>query len=207
MTAPSNTGGEGEGGTKPPESGTGGGNTPPSTGSTGSGTGSTPPSWDAADEWRGLAEELGLTPAQVKERLGHARTWEQRAKDNRQAATQAQTLAEQVEAMRKESADRDQRDLERSMRSARTELIAALVDSDGPGLSRVDAVAAIEDIDTGRLLKDGEPDETKIASVAARLAKVAGRPVPDRDQGAGNGTENGPVNMSSWLRAQGSRGR
>jgi hypothetical protein len=207
MSTPGNTGGTGEGA---PDSGpgTGGGNGAPPEGNSGSGTGAAPPEWDAATEWRALADELGITPAQVKERLGHARTWEQRAKDNRQAATKAQTLEQQVEQMRKDAADRDARDLDRSMRSARSDLIAALVDPDGPGLARVDAIAAIEDIDPGRLLNEGEPDETKIAAVAARLAKVAGRPTPDRDQGAGNGEAgNGPVNMSTWLRASSGRGR
>ena len=200
--------------TNPGNPGTGDAGGQPGTGSTGGGapqgnggpaTG-TPPadSWADADAWKALAEEFGETPDQVRARLQHARQWEDRAKSNRTKAQQADTLAGEVEQLRKAQADRDAADLSRSLRTAGTELRAALVER---GLTREDAAEAIEDIDRARLLKDGEPDDAAIAKVADRLAKVAGRPTPDPDQGKGAGTGgDGKADMNSWVRDK-ARGR
>lgn len=203
MTTPGSNGGDQQGqqgtgtGTEPNAAGQGQGQQAPATG-TAPDT-STSDSW-SADEWRAFAQEIGMTPAQLKDRLGHARTWEKRAKDNADGARKAQSLEQQLEEIRREQADRDLRDLARAQRTATTELRAALV---GMGLSDADAREAIELIDADKLLKDGEPDEKAIEKVARSLGKVTGRATPDRDQGAGgqNGST-GPQSMSSWVQAR-----
>src|SRR5687768_14135059 len=62
--------------------------------------------WSAQD-WKDFAEESGLSVAEVKKRLEHSRTWEQRAKDNKTAADQAKTLQEQLDEMQRSLAERD----------------------------------------------------------------------------------------------------
>lgn len=202
MTTPGSNGGDQQG--QGAETATGSEGTTQGQGQQGSGTGTAPDtstsdSW-SADEWRAFAAEVGLTPAQVRDKLGHARKWEGRAKDNAQAAQKAQSLEQQLEAIRREQADRDLRDLARAQRTATTELRAHLV---GLGLSDADAREAIELIDPDKLLTDGEPDEKAIQKVARSLGKVTGRATPDRDQGAGgqNGST-GPQSMSSWVQAR-----
>jgi hypothetical protein len=202
VTTPDSTGGDQQG--QSTGSGTGSEGTGQGQGQQGSGTGTAPDtsqsdSW-SADEWRAFAQEVGLTPAQVRDRLGHARTWEKRAKDNGTAAQRAQTLEQQLEQLRQESADRDLRDLARATRTATTELRAQLV---GMGLDESDAREAIDLIDKDQLIKDGEPDDQAITKAAKRLARVAGRVTPDRDQGAGgqnNGT--GQLSMGDWVRSR-----
>jgi hypothetical protein len=199
MTTPGNTGGSGDGGNGG-NPGTGTGSTQdPQGGSTGTGT---PPAddWTDRDAWRSLAEEMGISASEVKQKLEHARTWESRAKANGKAATEAQTLAEQVSEMRKALADRDAQDIARSERLAVTELRSSLAES---GLDRSEISEALELVDSSRLLKDNEPDEKAIAAMAKRLAKLAGRAQPDRDQGAGGGQNGGGgLSMNDWVRGQ-----
>jgi hypothetical protein len=200
VTTPDNSGNDQQG--QGTGSGTGQDSTTQGQGQQGSGTGSAPDTSDAdnwsAEEWRAFATEIGLSPAQVKERLGNARTWEKRAKENREGAQKASSLEQQLEELRREQADRDLRDLARATRTATTELRAELV---GLGLSDADAREAIELIDKDQLIKDGEPDEKAISTVAKRLAKVSGRVTPDRDQGQGGGGQNGSgaSSMNTWV--------
>lgn len=200
MTTPDNSGTDQQG------QGTGSGTETDGTaqrqGQQGSGTGTAPDTstsddW-SADEWRAFAREIGLSPAQLRQRLEHGKDWEKRAKANVEGARKASTLEQQLEELRREQADRDLRDLQRATRSATTELRAELV---GMGLSDADARDAIELIDKDQLIKDGEPDEKAISTVAKRLAKVSGRVTPDRDQGQGGGQNGsgGTTSMSAWV--------
>lgn len=203
MTSPGNTGGDQQG--QGTGTGTGTGGTAPQQGQ-GSGTG-TPPAddWSDRDAWRSLAQELGLKPDEVKTRLQHARTWEDRAKANRDAAQQKTTLEQQVEQMRTALAQRDEQDIERETRTARKSLRAELIEA---GLDGRDADEAIELVDLGRLLKDNVADDKLITETAKRLAKVAGRAQPDRDQGAGgNGQQQGAGGMDNWVHQQVNRSR
>ena len=151
MTTPDSTGGDQQG------QGSGAGTAPDSTaqgqGQQGSGTGTAPDtsqadSW-SADEWRAFAQEVGLTPAELRQRLGHAREWEKRAKDNREGAQRAQTLQQQLEQVQRDLAERDLKDLQRATRQATTELRAELI---GLGLSEADAVAAALASDRARMI-------------------------------------------------------
>jgi hypothetical protein len=200
MTNPGNTGPTGAGGTgTDPGTGEGGTNPPAGEGGTGTGTPS-PDDWADAAAWRAFADEAGITPAEIKRRLEHSRQWETRAKANKTAADKASTLEQQIETMRTEMAERDQRDLERTMRTAGTDLRAALVDL---GMTRTDAQDAVEDVDLSRFLTDGDLDSKKIEAAAKRLARVAGRVAPDRDQGAGNdGGGTGKRTMNDWVRTK-----
>jgi hypothetical protein len=199
MTTPGNTGGSGDGGNGG-NPGTGPGSTQDLQGGS-TGTGAPPADdWTERDAWRSLADEMGISPSEVKQKLEHARTWESRAKANGKAATEAQTLAEQVSEMRKALADRDAQDIARSERLAVTELRSSLAES---GLDRSEIAEALELVDSSRLLKDNEPDEKAIAAMAKRLAKLAGRAQPDRDQGAGGGQNGGGgLSMNDWVRGQ-----
>lgn len=90
------TGTEGGQGTQP-----GTGSTQNSTGAaTTSGSGATTTGGDDAAvlaEIKSLADELGITPGQLKERLGASRKWEDRAKTNKTAADAAAEKAQQLE--------------------------------------------------------------------------------------------------------------
>lgn len=203
MTNPGNTGDGGTGGqTAPP--GTGGSGTGQAPG--GSGAGTAPPpagdEWADRDAWRELSTSLGLTPEQVRQQIEHARQWEKRAKDNRDAATRSQTLEQQLQQVREQLADREAADLLQAEQTAVTALRAELA---GLGMERTDVADALEFVDTSRLMKDGRPDEKAIEQVAAKLARVAGRAQPDRDQGA-NGS-NGSPSMNDWVRQQVARRR
>lgn len=153
-----------------------------------------------SDAWAEIASEFG-SPDEVRRALGHARTWEQRAKENYQGAQRAGTLEQQLGDMQEQLKQRDERDRERDARevqragkTALAQLKAALV------TQAID----IDDLDEDalpegqKLLKDGEPDEDKIQRVAKSLAKMAGRPVPDTDQGQKGG--DAPPDMNNWLR-------
>jgi hypothetical protein len=198
VTNPGDTGGGGTGGQQGTP-GTGGSSTGPPSG--GSGAGTAPPpagdEWADRDAWRALATELGQTPEQIRTALGHARTWEQRAKDNREAATRSTTLEQQVKDMREQLAEREAADLLAAERTAVSALRAELATL---GMDRTDITDALEFVDTSRLLDKGAPDEKAIETIAAKLARVAGRPQPDRDQGA-NG-QSGPPSMNDWVRQQ-----
>lgn len=202
MTMPGSTGGGTDDG-PPGTGGQTGGGAPQGSG----GAVTAPPpadDWADRDEWRALANDLGATPEQVRRALGNARTWEKRAKDNRDGAQRADGLAGQVEALQQQLTDRDTADAARARRVAKTDLRAALVDK---GMTREDATDAIEDIDLSRLLdKSGEPDEQAIDAVAGRLAKVAGRLTPDRDQRTGGGDGSRPQTMNDVIR-NAARGR
>lgn len=203
MTNPGNTGDGGNGGQQTPP-GTGGSSTGPASG--GSGAGTAPPpagdEWADRDAWRDLASSLGMSPDQVRQQVEHARTWEKRAKENRDAQNRSQTLEQQLQEMRDQLAQREAADLLASEQAAVTGLRAELA---ALGMERTDIADTLELVDTSRLLKDGRPDEKAIEQIAAKLARVAGRPQPDRDQGA-NGS-NGSPSMNDWVRQQVARRR
>lgn len=52
------------------------------------------PAQPSNDEIQALISELGITPAQVKSRLEHSRTWEKRAKENAEAAEKLAAIEE-----------------------------------------------------------------------------------------------------------------
>lgn len=145
--------------------------------------------------WQALAEETGLTPTQIKTRLGHARTWEQRAKDNKGAAEQLPTLQQQLDQMQKALADRDVRDVERAGRLAMSQVRAGLADA---GIKADDVKELLNEFDPTRLLAEGEPDDEAIARFVSSLSRIAGRPTPDRDQGKTGGEV--PADMNALIR-------
>jgi hypothetical protein len=160
-------------------------------------TGTTTDSADGFDPapWRGLAEETGLSPEQVKRRLEHARTWEARAKENKQAATQAQTLEQQVAELQQAMSARDAADAERATKLALTQVKAVLAER---GIKAEDAAVLLEHVDPTRLLAGGDVDDKAVAKLAESLSKIAGRPTPDPDQGrTGNSP---PASMNDLIR-------
>jgi hypothetical protein len=180
----------------------------------GSGQGVTPPAdvgrngtgTDGFDTtaWADLAKEFG-TPDKLRERLGHARVWEQRAKDNYESAQQASTLQQQLAEIRQQQAQqndefqqqlakRDERDIERAGNTAHAQLRAALAEH---GI-KVDDIDKELLPDPVRLLKKGEPDDEAITKFAGALAKVAGRPTPDPDQG--QRSDDTPTDMNALIR-------
>lgn len=144
-----------------------------------------------ADDWKSFAEESGLSVAELKKKLDHARTWEQRAKDNKGAADQAQTLQQQLDEMKQSLSERDQKDVERAEKLAVTQVRSALSDA---GVKADDVKDLLDEINPKRLLKDGEPDDKAIARVVAALRKAAGRPTADQDQGKRGGAAPGDMN-------------
>ncbi|GGM75566.1 hypothetical protein GCM10012275_52830 [Longimycelium tulufanense] len=166
---------------------------PPASNNGGSPASSTDNGWNAAP-WRALAEEVGLTPEEIRTKLGHARKWETRAKENRQAAEQLPTVQQQLDDLRNALSERDLRDVERSQRLALAALHTQLAEA---GLRKDDVAPLLEHVDALRLLKGGDPDEQAIAALATSLTKVAGRPTPDPDQGAKGET---PTDMNALIR-------
>lgn len=136
------------------------------------------------EQWEALAKEIGLTPDKVREKLGHARKWEDRAKANREAADQVPQLQQQLDELRKAMADRDLKDLERAGHLAVTQVRSALAES---GIRPADVEELLDVIEPTRLLKDGDPSEEAINRVVNALRKAAGRPAPDPDQGRKGG--------------------
>lgn len=157
--------------------------------------------WGAA-EWKALADEVGMSPAEIKRKLGHARTWEKRATDNVEAAKQLPTLQQQLDEMKQTLAERDVRDVERAGKLAVTQVRSALSDA---GIKADDVAELLDEIEPSRLLKDGEPDQKAITRVVGALRKAAGRPTPDHDQGKRGGTT--PNDMNSLFRQMAGRGR
>jgi hypothetical protein len=156
--------------------------------------------WNA-DDWRAFADEVGLSPGEVKKRLGHARTWEDRAKANKGAVEQAQTLQQQLEQLRFDLADRDQRDIERAGRLAMTQVRSALAEA---GIKPDDVKDLLDEFDPLRLLKDGEPNDEAIGRIVGALRRTAGRPSADPDQGQrGDGA---PQDMNALIRRAAGRG-
>jgi hypothetical protein len=172
----------GDAGQQPPEP------TQPANDDTGSRNG-TP-----ADPWSAIATEFG-DPDEVRKRLGFARTWEQRAKDNKSAADQLPTLQQQIDRLQQDVSARDEREANRVHRAAEAQLRGAL----GERGVKWDDIDEVLRPDPKRLVKDGEPDDDAIEKHAAALAKNAGRPTPDTDQGQrGNGAP--PTDMNAMIR-------
>lgn len=137
------------------------------------------PDWKAeAEKWKGLA-----------------RKHEDRARQNAQAATKARTVEQQLEELRSQLAERDQREQERSGRLAMAQLDAQLAKA---GIERDDVAGLLKRIKATDLLKDGEPDESAIGELAESLKKIAGRATPDPDQGAKGGKA--PLDMNQLIR-------
>lgn len=167
-------------------------------GTAGTGTGTaittTTDEW-GADDWKAFAAEVGLTPTEVRKKLGHARTWEKRPTDNHEAAKQLPTLQQQLDQLRQEMSERDVRDVERSGRMAMTQVSSALAEA---GVRADDVKDLLAEIDPARLLKDGEPNDEAINRVVGALCRTAGRPTADPDQGRGG--DGGPTDMNTLFR-------
>ena len=189
----SGTGASTDGGQQGPatDTGTGGAATETAAASASS---TSPDDWGAA-EWKALADEVGMSPAEIKKKLGHARTWEKRATDNVEAAKQLPTLQQQLDEMKQTLAARDVRDIERAGKLAVTQVRSALSDA---GIKADDVKELLDEIDPSRLLKDGEPDEKAIERIVGALRKAAGRPTPDHDQGKRSSTA--PTDMNALIR-------
>lgn len=148
-----------------------------------------------ATPWQSLAEETGLSPEQIRKRLEHSRTWEQRAKENKGAADVAKTLEQQVAELQQAMAERDLADIDRNSRLAVTQVKALLSEK---GVRGDDVAPLLEHIDATRLLADGDVDDKAVKKLAESLARAAGRPAPDPDQGRTSGAP--PADMNSMIR-------
>lgn len=139
--------------------------------------------------WADLASEFG-DPAKLRKQLEHARTWEQRAKENKAAATENQTLQEQLTKLQQDLATQAERDEARTEKVALAKLEAALAKHH---VEWVDVDEVLRP-DPKKLVKDGEPNDEAIAAYAAALAKAHGRPTADPDQGRTGGDAPGDMN-------------
>lgn len=156
--------------------------------------------WNA-DDWKAFADEVGLSPADVRKKLGHARTWEDRAKANKGAVEEKATLQQQLEKLRSDLADRDQRDIERAGRLAMSQVRSGLAEA---GIKADDVKDLLDEFDPTRLLKDGEPNDEAIGRIVGALRRTAGRPSPDPDQGKRG--DSAPNDMNALIRRAAGRG-
>jgi hypothetical protein len=126
-----------------------------------------------------------------------AQKWQALARKHEgQAKGQAKavkTVQEQMDDLRKQMADQATRDLERAGKTATAQLRAVLAEQ---GIKADDVADLLPD--PVRLLKDGEPDDKAITKFAGALAKVAGRPTPDPDQG--RRSDDTPTDMNALIR-------
>jgi hypothetical protein len=184
-----------------------GGSGAPATGGTTDGGTTTAPEAPATgtttepSPWESIASEYG-DPDKVRKALEHARTWEQRAKENRAGAQQAKTLEQQLAEFQQQMSERDERDVERSSKTALAQLKAELGQA---GIKWDDVDEALRP-DPMTLLKNGEPDDERIDKLAAALSRHAGRPAPDPDQGRRSsgtqGTAPGGSDMNELFRSK-----
>lgn len=183
-----------------PENGGQGTDTTAGAGGTGAGTATVDTSqaadWNATD-WKAFADEVGLSPEQVRKKLGHARTWEERATKNVDAAKKLPTLEQQLQQLQGQMSERDARDVDRAGRMALTQIRSGLAEA---GIRTDEVKDLLAEIDTKRLLKDGEPDDEAVNRIVTALSRTAGRPTPDPDQGARGG--DGPSDMNSLMRSK-----
>jgi hypothetical protein len=156
--------------------------------------------FDASD-WKSFAAESGLSVDQVKAKLGHARTWEDRAKANKTAADELNTLRGQFDKMQQRLAERDQRDTDRAAKLAMAEVRSQLTEL---GVHYGEVKELLDEYESKRLLKDGEPNDEAIGRLAKALAKAAGRPAPDVDQGQKG--DDAPPDMNRLIRRAAGRG-
>lgn len=153
-------------------------------------TGSKPAS-DTTD-WKALAEKHA---ADVEKWKSQARKHEERAKSNADAASKTKTVEEQLADMQQRLAEREEADAKVATDRAVESLTARMVRA---GMSDKDAAEFAGDIDPSRLLSDGKPDLKAIEAIAGRLAKAAGRPTPDPDQG--RRSTGGTADMNTLIR-------
>lgn len=156
--------------------------------------------FDAA-VWKSFAAESGLSVDQVKAKLGHARTWEDRAKQNKSAADELKSLRGEFDKMQHRLSERDQRDTDRAAKLAMAEVRSQLNDL---GVHHGDVKELLDEYEPKRLLKDGEPHDEAIARLVKALAKAAGRPAPDVDQGQKG--DDAPPDMNRLIRRAAGRG-
>lgn len=150
-----------------------------------------PPADTDGTDYKALVEKA---QAEAEKWRSLARKHEERGKSNAEAAARAKTLEEQVAELRKAMAERDQQDITRSARMARTQVEANLVSH---GFNKAAVAELLEMFDPVVLLTDGEPDDTAIDKLTKTLIKVGGRSTPDPDQGKRGGT---PTDMNTLIR-------
>lgn len=153
-------------------------------------TGTAPPA-DTTD-WKALA---AAAQADAEKWKSQSRKHEDRAKANADAASKAKTVEEQLAELQQRLSDRDTADTQKTVALAGEKLAAKLVRA---GLSDADATVIAGNVDASRLVKDGSPDTKAINELAAALAKVAGRPTPDLDQG--RKSDSPPPDMNTLIR-------
>ncbi len=145
---------------------------------------------DTVQQIAAIADELGITPGQLKGRLEASKKWEARAKKAEQAAEAA------AQAARQESMTEQERAVETARNEARAAVLAELGETRVGDAFRVAAAGRNIDIDTlleGVNLKsfldeDGNPDTVKVGDWVERIAPLPEQSttpsVPDLGQGA-----------------------
>lgn len=154
-----------------------------------------------ASVWKTFAEETGLTVEQAKKKLEHARTWEDRAKNNSKAVEELGSLKGDFEKMQQQLSQRDERDQQRAGNLAMSDVRSQLAEL---GVKASDVKELLDEYEPKRLLKDGEPDDEAIERLVKALAKAAGRPAPDNDQGQKG--DDAPPDMNRLIRRAAGRG-
>lgn len=170
--------GEGEGAPVTPPAGEG---TPPAT----------PPAAAPAqgEDWE----------AKYKEAVAHSRTWENRAKENKSAATEleqlrAANLTEQEKAVAAaEKAGRTAAAAEYAPRLAATEFRAAVA------AAGIDLGEASDLIDTTKFVVDGEVDTDAIKAAVKKLAKLAPRGAGRSGADLSGGAREQPHNLDKQI--------
>jgi len=162
-----------------------------------------PPDTDK-DPWVALTEQFaadGLDPGQVEERLKASRKWEQRARDNMNAA-------EELAKLRQSSMSDTERAVEQARAEARKEayaetserLAAAEVRAALAGVVD-DPDAIVEDLNLSRYVTDeGDVDAKAVKVLAEKYAKLTpGKGSADLKQGSRTPSST-PPDGNDWLR-------
>jgi hypothetical protein len=167
---------------------------------TSSGTGSGSDSGSASStSQQGKSEQTFTQDAvnrMIEDRLARERKKYADYDDLKAAADKSKPLEERVTKLQQQLSERESREIERNGKLAMSTVHALLAEQ---GIRRDDVKDVLEPFDPKRLLKDGEPDDEAIARFARGLARVAGRPAPDVDQGQ-NGSGSSPQTMGDVMR-------
>jgi DNA-binding transcriptional regulator YiaG len=137
-------------------------------------------------EIKAMADELGITPGQLKGRLEASRKWEQRAKDNSKAAERlAEIEAANLSETEKAVKEAEQRGASAARADFGQRLAAAEIKAALTGVVP-DPAAIVEDLNLGKYVTDtGDVDQEAVTALRSKYESFASKkpPVPDLHQG------------------------
>lgn len=148
-----------------------------------------------------MAEELGITPGQLKGRLEASRKWEERAKKADADAEAARVAAlgeneQAVELARQQGRDEATKGFGQTLASARIEAALAGI------VPEAEMANVVADLNLGNYLTDtGQVDADKVAALKARYAAMVKPAGPGSGDGGPQGSPLGTPSLDEQIAA------